>query len=154
MIKMKIMYEASDGKLFENESEARQYELLRFDIKYYHFSYDENWQAKLQEEKIWDSDEYESPIEKALVEAEVIFIPNMEALNAICSFAPEYMPDFDNSSLVPHPGFYAWVESEDCFVPVAELSRLSDKELEMVFWQREDINKIRELEKEFYLETN
>jgi hypothetical protein len=150
---MKIMYEASDGKLFENEAEARQHESLYNDIKYYHFSYDENWQAKLQEEKIRDNDEYDSPIEKALVEAEVIFIPNMQALNAICSFFPELMPDFDNSSFVPHAGFYAWVESEDCFVPVAELSKLSDKELEMVLWQREDINRIRALEKEYYFEN-
>lgn len=146
------MYETSDGKLFENESEARRYELLRFDVKYYYSSYDENQQVGLQEEKNWDN-EYENPIEKALTEAVVIFIPNMEALNAICSFASEYMPDFDNSSLVPHPGFYGWVESEGCFIPIAELSRLSDKELEMIFWQREDINNIRELEKEFYLET-
>ncbi len=43
------MYEASDGKLFENESEARQYELLRFDIRYYHFNYDENWLIRFQD---------------------------------------------------------------------------------------------------------
>lgn len=153
MIKMKIMYEASDGKLFENEIEAQQYESLYNDVKYYHFTY-KNDKATLKEVNLreWQDEGFDSPVEKALVEAEVIFIPNMQALNAICSFAPECMPDFDNSSFVPHQGFYAWVESEDCFVPVIELSKLSDKELEMIFWQREDIDKIRALEKECYLE--
>lgn len=157
MIKMKIMYEASDGKLFENESKARQYELLRFNVKYYYFRYNKNWQAELKEEKIgdneYDPDEYENPIEKALVEAEVIFIPNMEVLNEVCAFAPEFMPDFDSAFFVPQPGFYAWVENENCFMPVNELYNLPDEELNNMLWLREDLDKIKELERSNNLEV-
>lgn len=146
------MYEASDGKLFENETEARTYELLRFDVKYYYFSYNKDCQVELKEEKIFD-DEYENPIEKALVEAEVIFIPNMEALNEVCAFAPELMPDFDKTFFVPQPGFYVWVENENCFMPVNELYNLPDEELNIMLWRREDLDKIKELERSDNLET-
>ena len=154
MIKMKVMYEASDGKLFDKEFEARQHESLYNDIKYYRYVYNEGKISLVEKNpKDYNNEGYDNGVEAALSESEVIFLPNMEAVNAVCAYTPEYMPDFDNSSLVPHPGFYAWVESEDCFIPVVELSRLSDEELEMILWEREDINKIRELEKSYNLEN-
>lgn len=42
MIKMKIMYETSDGKLFEKEFDARRHESLYNDVKYYRYIYDCN----------------------------------------------------------------------------------------------------------------
>lgn len=156
MIKMKIMYEASNGKLFENESEARRYESLYNDIKYYRYIYDcgeGKFSFMEKSPKDYDYNGYENPIETALVESEVIFIPNMEALNEVCAFAPELMPDFDSAFFVPQPGFYVWVENENCFMPVNELYNLPDEELNIMLWRREDLDKIKELERSDNLET-
>ena len=154
MIKMKVMYEASDGKLFDKEFEARQYEILYNDIKYYRYVYNEGEISLMEQNpKDYKDVDYDSAAEAALSESEVIFLPNMEAVNAVCAYTPEYMPDFDNSSLVPHPGFYVWVESEDSFIPVAELIRLSDKDLELLFLERKDLDELRIMEKAYNLEN-
>ena len=124
MIKMKIMYETSDGKLFEKEFDARRHESLYNDVKYYRYIYDcGEGKFSLMEKspKNYKDTDYDNAAKAALAESEAIFIPDMDALNAICAYTPEYMPDFDNSSFVPHSGFYVWVESEDSFIPVSEL---------------------------------
>lgn len=152
MIKMKIMYETSDGKLFEKEFEARRHESLYNDVKYYRYIYDcDEGKFSLMEKspKNYRDTDYDSAAKAALAESEAIFIPNMEALNAICAYTPEYMPDFDNSSLVPHPGFYIWVESENSFIPVSELMMVNDEILVELGIEKTDLDKLSSMEKAY-----
>jgi hypothetical protein len=118
------MYETSDGKLFEKEFDARRHESLYNDVKYYRYIYDcgeEKFSLIEKSPKNYKDTDYDNAAKAALAESEAIFIPDMDALNAICAYTPEYMPDFDNGSFVPHSGFYVWVESKDSFIPVSEL---------------------------------
>ena len=154
MIKMKIMYETSDGKLFEKEFEAQQHESLYNDVKYYCYTRNEGKISLMEKNpKDYKNVYYDNAVKVALAESEAIFIPNMEALNAICAYTPEYMPDYDCSSFVPHPGFYAWVENEDSFIPVYELMMASDKILEELGIERANLNELSYMEKVYNLEN-
>lgn len=154
MIKMKIMYETSDGKLFEKEFDARRHESLYNDVKYYRYIHNKGKISLMEKNpKDYNDVDYDSAAKAALAESEAIFIPNMEALNAICAYTPEYMPDYDCSSLVPHPGFYVWVENEDSFIPVYELMMANNEILEELGIKRADLDELSYMEKVYNLEA-
>ena len=151
MIKMKIMYETSDGKLFDKEIDARYHENLYNNIKYYSYVYFNNEFSLMgKQPKYYDDANYDDAVAVDIEESEVIFIPDMDAFNAICHYAPEYMPDYDCSSLVPHPGLYVWVEMQGSFIPISELILLEDDILEREGLNRKELEELKEMEKNLW----
>jgi len=155
MIKMVIKYQTSDGKLFDNEATARDYENVTFEVKYFFDDYTKDGELKLREcnmQKIIDKG-YDDPVCVALEECYVIFVPSNEVLGSLCHHYSGYMPDYDKTNLVPHPGYYIWVNTEEYFIPVEALNGLSNWELEKLDLNRQDINYLMSLEREAGLET-
>lgn len=154
MIKMVIKYQTSDGKLFDNEAAARDHENVTFEVKYFSDDYTKDGELRLCEynmQKVIDED-YDDPALAVLEECYAIFVPSNEVLGSLCHHYSGYMPDYDKTNLVPHPGYYIWVNAEECFIPVEALNRLSNWELQELDLYRPDINYLMRLEREAGLE--
>ena len=153
MIKMVIKYQTSDGKLFDDEAAARDYENVTFEVKYFYDEYAENGGLRLIQCDIYDYlQDCDYAALAVLDECYAIFVPSMEALNSLCRLYPTTMPDYDNTNFVPHPGYYLWVEKNWYFTPVEALNRLTNEELNALDLNRRDINYLMNLEREAGLE--